>query len=234
MDLIKPTCRESLSEVDRSFIRDALGATDRDRVAVSDLMNDPASLDMLLDEEILLHALLQSPDTLRVSLHFYLYVLIRRLLLRRGLDNRELTDYLASMLACFNRTARLSDFRDGSDQVIECMADLETAAQSFGEPGAFYIRVYIGNFSLFLTGMFPERIRRRRHRRGAPGLPYYTGVGRSNYQMAGGHRLAEREGLSGIYHTLASEYVLIQTTLHQLCEQFLFLNDVVPTGVKLN
>jgi hypothetical protein len=224
MDLIKPTCRESLSDSDRAFLLETLGGTGAGRSAVQDLLQDPASLDLLLDEEALFQALLDLPRALRVSLQFYLYVLLRHILLRSGLDDREITDYLAAMLCCFKRAARLTDYRSGSEKVVECMADLEASAQSFGESGAFYIRVYMANFSLFLTGMFPQRIRYRRDRWGAPGLPYYTGVGRSNFEIAGRHRLARREGLSRTYQFLSSDYLALQAALHQLCDEFLFMH----------
>lgn len=224
MDLIKPTCRESLSDSDRVFLLEVLGGTGARRRAVRDLLQDPASLDILLDEEALFQAILDVPQALRISLQFYLYVLLRRILLRSGLDDREVTDYLAAMLCCFKRTARLTDYRSGPERVPECMADLEASAQSFGESGAFYIRVYMANFSLFLTGMFPQRIRYRRDRWGAPGLPYYTGVGQSNFKRVGCHRLARREGLSRTYHVLASDYLAIQAALHELCDQFLFMH----------
>ena len=63
------------------------------------------------------------------------------------------------MLCGFERAARLSDYRSETEEVTECIADLEASAQSFGDAGAFYIRVYMANLSLFLTGMFRQRIR---------------------------------------------------------------------------
>jgi hypothetical protein len=42
--------------------------------------------------------------------------------------------------------------------------------------------MHIGNYSLFLTGVFPERIRARAEQRGFPDLRYYESLGRSQYR----------------------------------------------------
>ena len=73
-------------------------------------------------------------------------------------------------------------------------------------PHPVQIRAHIGNYSLFLTGIFPERIRVRAERRGFPDLKYFEAMGRSQYGAASDHRLAQRYELSEIFSTLSDRF----------------------------
>ena len=55
---------------------------------------------------------------------------------------------------------------------------------------AFLVRQQLGNYALWLSGFFPDRIEMRRWRRGAPGIDYYDALGRRGFALAAEHRLA--------------------------------------------
>jgi len=103
------------------------------------------------------------------------YVLVRHVLRRSGLDNRNVADYVAELLTEFSREERARCVTpDGQrlDYSLIC-SRLDNA----DDHTAFWIRAHIGNHSLFLSGVFPEHIRNRSGRRGAPGLRLLRGIG---------------------------------------------------------
>jgi len=82
------------------------------------------------------------------------------------------------------------------------VAALQTADDRTG----FSIRAHIGNHSLFLAGVFPDRIRFRAENRGFPSLRYYEALGQVNFRAASDHRLAARYALAPIFATLAERF----------------------------
>jgi len=92
----------------------------------------------------------------------------------------------------------------------------------------FYIRAHIGNFSLFMSGVFPDRIRFRAEKKGFPDLSYYVGLGRSHYKAAGEHRLAQQFDVAKIYHTLADRFETTRVALNDVSERFFVLGESDP------
>ena len=98
---------------------------------------------------------------------------------------------------------------------FEMLAALRTA----DDRTSFLIRVHIGNYSLFLSGVFPERIRSRAEARGFPDLKYYEAVGRSQYRAASDHRLAQRYELAEIFNTLSERFQTTRLALNDIADR---------------
>src|SRR6185503_17495818 len=75
---------------------------------------------------------------------------------------------------------------------------------------------HIGNYSLFLSGVFPDRIRFRAEARGFPDVKYYDALGRTHYRAASDHRLAQRYELAPIFHTLAERFETTRLALNDM------------------
>ena len=91
---------------------------------------------------------------------------------------------------------------------------------------SFYIRTHIGNHSLFLSGIFPQRIRYRAERKGFPDLQYYESLGQSSFRIASDHRLAQRYDLAPIYSTLAERFQETRQALNDISERLVCLGDL--------
>jgi len=107
------------------------------------------------------------------------------------------------------------------DYFFEMLAALQTA----DDRTSFHIRVHIGNHSLFLSGVFPERIRSRAEKRGFPDLKYYEALGRSQYKVASDHRLAQRYELSSILNTLSERFETTRLALNDIADRLFSLSD---------
>src|SRR5207302_3260136 len=61
------------------------------------LLADEDTRDLILDDEALFRALLEQRGCLRVSTHFYFYVLVRHVFKRSGIENSVVADYVAEV-----------------------------------------------------------------------------------------------------------------------------------------
>jgi hypothetical protein len=89
----------------------------------------------------------------------------------------------------------------------------------------FHLQVHLGNYSLWLAGLFPDSIAVRRRRRGGPDLPYYDALGRRGFGAAAEHALAERYGVAGIYRIAAQRFPAVRHALNRLSDRVLFPNS---------
>src|SRR6266480_2629788 len=228
MKVIQPNCRVQFTAQDIDFILSVL----RPKVGTADsliqLLTDEDSRDLILDNEDLLRAVLEHRSCLRISTHFYFYILVRQVFRRSGIMERAVADYVAEVLTEFSQMERTECRVNGQVQPLDYFFEMLGALQTADDSTRFYIRAHIGNYSLFLSGIFPDRIRVRAEVRGAPNLKYYEEMGRSNYRVASDHRLARKYDLDGIFNTLSERFQATRLALNDLGERLITLADVEP------
>src|SRR5207249_7208168 len=113
----------------------------------------------------------------------FTYVAVRHTLLAAGVDDRELADYLAALILEFGDHDRHTRIRRADDQTYGYLVDMIgelTGVDDTGERG-FLLRVHLGNYSLWLAGLFPDYVEARQspgrtglavlRRARPPGLP---------------------------------------------------------------
>lgn len=225
MKMIQPNCRVQFAAEDIEFIVSVLGGRLGNAECLVQLLGDEASRDLILDDEVLFRALLERRGCLRVSTHFYFYVLVRQVFQRADIQDRGVADYVAELLAEFARAERARCVVPGQPNPLDYFFEMLAALQTADDRTSFQIRVHIGNHSLFLSGVFPERIRFRAEQRGAPDLKYYETLGRTQYRAAGDHRLAQRYELSDILHTLAERFETTRLALNDISDRLFSLGD---------
>ncbi|MCO5053564.1 MAG: hypothetical protein M9920_14880 [Verrucomicrobiae bacterium] len=225
MKVIQPNCRVQFSAEDVDFVREVLGTKLSDAECLVRLLADEDTRDLILDDAALLQALLERRGCLRVSTHFYFYVLVRHVLTRAGVNDRRVADYVAEVLTEFARAEQLRCVVPGQPNALDYFFEMLAALRTADDRTSFQIRVHLGNHSLFLSGVFPERIRFRAERKGFPDLNYYEALGRSQYGLASDHRLARRYQLSGILSTLAEQFQTTRRALNELSERLFALGD---------
>ena len=224
MNVIQPNCRMQFTAEDVEFILGVLdpkGAADN----LVKLLADEEARDLILDDESLFRALLEQRGCLRVSTHFYFYVLVRHVFKRSGIENREVADYVAEVLAEYSRTENTHCRVPGRPEPLDYFFEMVAALQQVDDQTGFFIRTHIGNHSLFLSGIFPERIRYRAEYRGAPTLKYYEELGRANFRVASDHRLARKYDLAAIFGTLSERFRATRLALNDLAERLFSIGD---------
>src|SRR6266581_2224569 len=116
--------------------------------------------DRLLDEPGLFEALLALRTLAVPSPALFTYVAVRHALLAAGVADRELAEYLAALLLEFgdhDRHIRLGRTDDATYRYLVDMATDLAGLDDDCERG-FLLRVHLGNYSLWLAGLFPDYI----------------------------------------------------------------------------
>ena len=227
MKLIQPTCRQHLTAEDMAFITSVLGDGRRADSFLEGLLIDPDTRDVILDSEMLVKAIMCNPKCLRISAYLFFYLITRHELSLMGLDDRETADYVAELLAEFSREERLLRPLDDSDFASEYLVDMLEKISRSEEANRFALRAHIGNYTLFMTGLYPERIRHREERHGAPGVDYYEQVGRMNFDIASHLRSAKDLELTSVLERLAASFHTIRVALNDVAERVIFTQPLL-------
>lgn len=222
--MIRANCRDRFTAEDFLFIVKTLGKSRGDAVSLTELLSDTEMRDAILDHELLVQAILSHDAALSISPQFYFYVLTRHVLKETGLRDRRLSDYLASLLETFSRTARLKSPGAAEGNPIQYLSDMLLALQHASPVQTFLLRAHVGNYSLFLSGIFPETVQSR-HKRGAPDFSYYEEMGRMNYRVVASHAVARSADLSDIYAALAEQFHDVRLALNRLSDSLLNIDD---------
>ena len=192
--------------------------------------------DRLLDHPGLLEALLAIRTLIVPSPLLFAYVAVRHTLLAAGVIDRDLADYLAALLLEFGDHDRSTRVRRHDDQTYAYLVDIVgdlTGLDDTGERG-FLLRAHLGNYSLWLAGLFPDFIEARRSRKGGPDLPYYDELGRQGYQLASQHHLAGSYGVAEIYRSAAERFPTLRAAFNRLSDQVFFASATTPDKILRN
>ncbi len=225
MKMIQPNCRVQFTALDVEFILGVLGRKLGTVDCLVKLLADEDSRDLILDDETLFHALLEQRGCLRISSRFYFYVLVRHVFKKSDLNDRAVADYVAEILAAFSESSRSECTAPGHVNSLNYFFEMVSALQTADDRTSFLLRAHIGNHSLFLAGVFPERIRFRAEARGFPDLKYYEELGRTHYRIAGEHRLAQRYHLENILKTLAERFQTTRRALNDMADRLLSVGE---------
>src|SRR5690348_6315491 len=168
--MIQPNCRARFTAEDFNFVVRTLAKSPGNEVSLVELLTDIETRDQILDHGELARAVLEKPGNLTISPQFYFYILARLVLKRSGLDDRALTDYVAAMLEKFSQIRQLR--APVRNLEVHYLSDLLLALKTASSYETFLIRAHVGNYALFISGIFYENIESR-SQRGAPSCLFY-------------------------------------------------------------
>ncbi len=223
--MILADVRARLSRADAELalgLISAGGGRERDRAEGA--LRD-AGIDALLDDPRLLAALAGRPGhaaAARASWPLFAYVVVRHALRQVGEHDRVLADYVASILMHFGLRGRAERVSESDDERFDTLADLLGAANGPDARRAFLVRAHLGNYALWMSGMFPDGVAARHYRRGGPDLDYYEEMGRRGYRLAADHRLAAEHGLAPLYSVAADRFAVLRAALNAVSDTLLF------------
>ena len=222
--MIRANCRARFTAADFDFIVRTLGRSRTDSVSLVDLLGDVEMLDSILDHPRLVETILSNAGHLRISSQFYFYVLARHVLQQAGIGDRKLSDYIGSLLETFSRANQLQSPDKIDNRAPEYISDMLIALTRATPEQTFLLRAHVGNYSLFISGIFHENAHRR-SLRGAPDIDFYEQVGRTNYQLIAAHETARRYELTDVFSGLASRFHDVRLALNDLSDRLLHLDE---------
>ena len=231
--MIRANCRARFTAADFDFIVRTLARSQTDQVSLVDLLSDVETRDSVLDHPRLVDAILNHCGHLRISSQFYFYVLARHVLQQGGIGDRKLCDYVASLLETFSRASQLQISESIGERVEQYIHDILIALTRATPEQAFLLRAHIGNYSLFISGIFHPAVAGQRSMRGGPDLEFYEQVGRTNYQLVASHATARRCELDDVFEGLADQFRDVRLALNQLSDRLLNLDDDLRPSLSL-
>lgn len=185
-------------------------------------------IDALLDDPRLLAALIGAPQGAHASFPLFSYVVVRHALRAAGEDDVVLADYVASILMHFGLREAAHRIGQADDQTYTTLAELSGDVDDPDARRAFLVRAHLGNYALWMSGLFPDYIESRRWRRGGPDLEYFEEMGRRGYQLAADHGMAAQLGLTTLFALAAERFALLRVALNNVSDALLFPNVHTP------
>jgi len=129
-----------------------------------------------------------------------------------GLNDPDVTNYVARLLCEFSEVENLYRVRDETGRPVEELAEMMMAsdpvhgsAASFDEERA--LRKHIGDYSLFVAGMYPEAmLSDRRMRRHVPPLEDLIRAGKESYFIVSQFNLFEYKQEAPLFARLSDRF----------------------------
>ena len=226
--MIVADVRQSLTRADAQLALRLIGrGSSADLAAAEDALRD-RGIDALLDDARLLAALVESRQGAHASLALFTYVATRHAFRAAGIAERTVADYVASVVLHFGLRDRASRVAATDDESYATLAEIADDLDTADARRAFLLRAHLGNYALWLSGLFPDMIESRRWRRGGPGLDYYEELGRRGFRLAADHRLAEQHGLAPVYAAAAERFAVLRVALNTLSDRYFFPHHNSP------
>lgn len=219
--MILPTIRASFSRRDVLHLVQLLGRGDEELQRGAERRLDEEGPDAILDDPRVLNALLTDPVA-SAPTDLVFYVLVRHALLEVGIDDRGTADYVASLLVAFGRGGRAYRPSDATQEEYHYLVDMVARLADADQREAFLLRSHLGNFSLWLSGLFPDYLAARVRRRGAPDIQYYERMGTTGYQLAARSPEAKTLGVDRLLHDVAGRFSGVRTALNLVSDRYLW------------
>lgn len=222
--MIHANCRVRLTADDFSFVVRVLSQSESDRVSLVNLLTDEETRDQILDHDVLIRTILESPERLPISPHFLFYVLCRKVLRETSVQSRETSDFVASILSGFMQTVQLGSPEELGRRSRHYISDMLQMLAKANTREAFLLRSHIANYALFISGIFAENVEKRTQHRGAPDISFYEEMGKMNYRAASEYREAKKFHLQSIYEELAGGFHEVRVALNDMAHRLLHMD----------
>ena len=219
--MILPNIRASFGRRDALHLVDLLARHDPEIRDAARARLEESGPDSLLDDPRVRSALLTDPDVSAPPALVF-YVLVRQALLEGGIDSAATADFVASLVIAFARTERAYRISDESEEEFHHLVDMIQEMADADEERAFLLRSHLGNFSLWLAGLFPDYLEARVRRRGAPSIDYYDRMGTAGYRLASESPQAAALGVDKVFADVARTFTGVRTSLNQLSDRYMW------------
>lgn len=229
--MILANVRQRLTRDDAQLALRLVSRGSEDALATAEDSLRQHGLDALLDDPRLPAALLEARQASHASLPLFAYVVVRHALRQVQEHDRGISDYVASIVVHFAMRDNAHRISGADDEVYETVAALLADVDHGDATRRFLVRTHLGNYALWLGGMFPDHVEERRARRGGPDLEYYDEMGQRGFALAAQHRLARQYGMEALFEAASERFPRIRAALNQVSDRFLFRGSASPNRV---
>lgn len=172
---------------------------------------DKESITDMLDNDLVYEYLIQKKSKKQISAALYYYIIIRRALVEHGVDATDIAEYMASLVEEFSIGNRAFKIATHDDDQYEYLIDLSKDIQIYGGDRAFLLSSHLGNYALWISGIFPQYIDNK-----GISTSYYDMMGIRGFKMASVHPMAKQYDLIDVLEGLSASYIDIRRSLNDL------------------
>jgi hypothetical protein len=125
-----------------------------------------------------------------------------------GMHDTAITSYVARLLCEFSEADKLYKVRDDEGRPIHALEDMLQAADPVHGTAASFdaeraVRKHIGDYALFVSGMYPESMGPNRRRHGHQNFEELVKVGKESYYIVSQFDLEEYADEAPMFRRLA-------------------------------
>lgn len=182
--MVLANLRERLTTADIELVVRVLSRGDEDRRAALLARAGEQGVEVLLDAPELVERLRRLPSLTTPSPALFIYVVVRSALRAVGIDDARLSDYVGALLLGFGLRDRAYRIAEYDDELYRYLVDIVADVEAASGRRAFLLRAHLGNYSLWLAGLFPDYVLALRERKGGPALDYYEEMGARGFRLA--------------------------------------------------
>src|SRR5207248_2865486 len=150
--------RQQLGRADAQLALQVIARGSDTELALAEERLRDEGIDALLDDPRLLSGLMESRRGTHASYPLFAYVVVRHALREVGEGDRVLADFVASILLHFGLRERAQRISESDDERYDTLAELTAAIESADAQRSFLGRAHLGNYALWLSGLFPDYV----------------------------------------------------------------------------
>ena len=219
--MIIPNVRASFGRTEAAYLVWLLSRGNEQTRTLWDERLREDGFDAILDDPRTFNALMAGRELSSAPPELVFYLLVRHALLEDGITDRALADYLAALIATFGREGRAWQIADEPTE-YHYLTDIVAEGDRSTGRRAFLLRAHLGEFALWISGLFPDHINGRMQRRGSPGIDYFEQLGSSGFRMASRFADAEEIGLAQLYRNCADFFPALRVALNRVADRHVF------------
>jgi hypothetical protein len=144
---------------------------------------------------------------------FFAEIVRKHLANAAGIRETDVTDYVSGLLVDFTHVDQLYRVRDARGKRLEDVAEMLIESNPILDGRSFFyereVRKHIGDYTLFLSGLFPEYV----HRLGRSGLRAdalidYMRAGKESYRVVASFDQFEFRRIAPVFRRMADRFEL--------------------------
>lgn len=139
---------------------------------------------------------------------FFAGVTEQAFMVELGVADPPLIDYVAGLLTRFLASDDIYSVRGVRGERLTQVADMLAEAEARRGPARRRMHRYIGDFTLFWTGVFPDVAKRIKHAGGKDALLNYRELGKRSYAAASRIKVDRESAPSELLERLSDEFEL--------------------------
>ena len=229
--MIRANIREMLDRDDAQLALRLIAQGSREEYDAAERRLRDEGIDALLNDPRLFQALVKHEHGAKSSLALFCCAAVRASLRKMGENDQTISDYVAALMLQFGLRNRATRISETDDQTYATAADIAADLDDPDNTRSFLSRAHMGNYALWVSGLFPDYIEERRRRRGGPDLDYYEEMGRTGFKLAAGHRLAAENNMAPLFRRAAERFLVLRMALNNISDALLFPTSKSPDRI---